>query len=251
MVDLRQALDRVYFAAEGLGVDPDPWQQRLLRSSANNVLLCCSRQSGKSSMAAVLALHRALYHPNSLVLVLAPALRQSQELFSKLSTFYRDLGRPVPANAERRLSLELGNGSRIVTLPGTEKTVRGFSGASLVVVDEAARVEDGLYHAVRPMLAVSNGCLMMLSTPYGRRGVFFGEWTNGEGWERYEVRATEVPRISTSFLEAERKSMPARVFRQEYECSFEETEDQVFHHEDVMAALDEGVRPLFVGRGPG
>jgi hypothetical protein len=94
-------------------------------------------------MSAVIALHRALYHPGSLVLCLAPALRQSQELFAKIAGFYRDLGRPVPAQGERKLSLELENDSRIITLPGSEKTIRGFSGAALLLVDEASRVARG------------------------------------------------------------------------------------------------------------
>ncbi len=242
--DLRLALDRLAFAKK-LGMGPDPWQEKLLKSAASRVLLNCSRQSGKSTISAVLALHRALYHPGSLVLVLAPALRQSQELFGKVASFYRALGRPIPAQVERRLSLELENDSRIVTLPGTEKTIRGFSGVALLLVDEAARVADELYFAVRPMLAVSGGSLVMLSSPYGKRGVFFEEWANGSGWERYEVPATEVPRISPEFLFEERNALPARVFRQEYMCSFEETEDQVFSHEDVAGAITEEVTPLF------
>ena len=243
--DLRLALDRLAFA-RALGLDkPDPWQEDLLRSGSGRVLLNCSRQSGKSTISAVLALHRALYHPGSLVLVLAPALRQSQELFGKMAGFYRALGRPVPAHGERRLSLELENGSRIVTLPGTEKTIRGFSGAALLLVDEASRVADELYYAIRPMLAVSGGSLIMLSSPYGKRGVFFEEWANGEGWERYEVPATEVPRISPEFLEEERNALPARVFRQEYMCSFEETEDQVFTTDMIDRAVTSEVKPLF------
>src|ERR687896_2089859 len=176
--DLRLALDRAAFARE-LVLEPDPWQERLLRSTADRMLLNCCRQSGKSTMTGLIALHRALYHPGSLILCLAPALRQSQELFGKVLGFYRDLGRHIPAQAERKLSLELENDSRIVTLPGTEKTIRGFSGAALLIVDEAARVDDELYFAVRPMLAVSGGALLMLTTPYGKRGAFFEEWTSG------------------------------------------------------------------------
>jgi hypothetical protein len=242
--DLRLALDRVAFA-ERLGIVPDGGQEDLLRSSADRVLLNCSRQSGKSTMSAVIALHRALYHPGSLILCLAPALRQSQELFSKIAGFYRDLGRPVPPQGERRLSLELENGSRIITLPGTEKTIRGFSGAALLIVDEAARVDDGLYYAVRPMLAVSGGALMMLSTPACQRGVFFEEWTSGEGWERYEVGVEDVPRISPEFIEQERLALPRRVFDQEYRCKFVEIEDAVFSLEDVNRAITDDVAPLF------
>jgi hypothetical protein len=148
---------------------------------------------------------------------------------------------------ERKLSLELENGSRIVTLPGTDKTIRGFSGVSLLVVDEASRVADELYFAVRPMLAVSGGALMMLTTPHGKRGVFYEEWTGGAGWDRYEVPADECPRISAEFLEEEREALPSWVYRQEYECSFEETEDQVFTTEMVERAVTSEVAPLFGG----
>jgi hypothetical protein len=242
--DLKLALDRAEFAKR-LGLEPDPWQENLLRSTSDRVLLNCCRQSGKSTMSGVIALHRALYHPGSLILCLAPALRQSQELFGKVLGFYRDLDRPIPAQAERKLSLELENESRIVTLPGTEKTIRGFSGATLLIVDEASRVADELYFAVRPMLAVSGGALMMLTTPYGKRGIFFEEWTGGHGWERYEVRAEECPRISPEFLGEERETLPSWVYRQEYECSFEETEDAVFTHEMVERAVSSEVTPLF------
>jgi phage terminase large subunit-like protein len=118
-------LDRVAFA-EKLGIVPDPWQEALLRSDSKRVLLNVSRQAGKSTVAAIIALHRALYYPGSLVLCLAPALRQSQELFQKVGAFYTNLEEPMKKYGERRLSLELTNDSRIIALPGSERTVRGF-----------------------------------------------------------------------------------------------------------------------------
>jgi hypothetical protein len=80
--------------------------------------------------------------------------------------------------------------------------------------------------------------------------VFFEEWTNGEGWERYEVLATECPRISPAFLAEERRSLPDWVFRQEYLCSFEETEDAVFTTEMVDGAVSPDVKPLFEANAP-
>ncbi len=237
--------DRVEFAHR-VGLDElDPWQLRLLRSEAPRVILNCSRQSGKSTMAGVVALHRALLVPDSLVLILGPSERQAKELFTKVAQAYRLLGHPVPADSDRKLGVQLTNGSRIEALPGTEKTIRGFSGAALLIVDEASRVADELYHAVRPMLAVSAGRLMMLSTPAGRRGVFHHEWVEGAGWERYEVPAAQVPRIPESFLAEERAALPAFIYRQEYECSFEETEDQVFGFDLVNTAVTPEVTPLF------
>jgi hypothetical protein len=54
--DLKLALDRVSFAKR-LGLVPDAWQEDLLRSTSERVLLNCCRQSGKSTMTAVIALH--------------------------------------------------------------------------------------------------------------------------------------------------------------------------------------------------
>lgn len=242
--DLALALDRVAFA-RAVGMEPDPWQEDLLRSDAPRVLLNCSRQSGKSTVSGVLALHRALYHSGSLVLCLAPSERQSKELFGKIAGSYRALHDASPPESDRKLGMALPNGSRIEALPGSEKTIRGFSGAALLLVDEASRVDDGLYHAVRPMLAVSGGSLVMLSSPYGKRGAFYEAWAGGASWERYEVTAEQCPRITPEFLEEERAALPARVYRQEYECSFEETEDQVFSHEEIEGAMSDDVAPLF------
>jgi terminase large subunit-like protein len=221
-----------------LGLKADPWQERLLRSGSDRILLNCCRQSGKSTMAGLLALHKALTVPDSLVLCLAPSERQSKELFAKVTTFFRALGQAelTAADSYRKLGMALANGSRIEALPGTEKTIRGFSGASLLVVDEAARVADELYYSVRPMLAVSGGALIMMSTPYGKRGIFHEEWTEGHGWDRYEVTAAECPRIPEMFIEEERRTMPEWWFAQEYLCEFRETEEQVFSHDMIEAA---------------
>ena len=231
--------------ARTLGIVPDPWQAKLLGSSSARVLLNCSRQSGKSTMASVLALHKALVVPGSLILILAPAERQAKELFSKVVVSYRTLGHVITTASYTKLGMELSNGSRIEALPGTEKTVRGFSGVDLLIVDEAARVADELYYAVRPMLAVSGGRLLMLSTPFGKRGVFYEEWTGGSAWERYTITAAECQRIPSEFLEEERRTLGPWWFAQEYECRFMNTVDQVFATEVIHKAITDEVAPLF------
>jgi hypothetical protein len=242
--DLACALDPACFA-RAAGIEPDDWQARMFRSTASRILLNCARQSGKSTIVATLALWTALYTPGSLILMLSPGLRQSGELFRKVLDAYRRLGRPVAAEAETVLRLELANGSRIVALPGDQSTVRGYSGATLLCVDEASRVEDGLYYSVRPMLAVSAGRLILLTTPWGKRGVFHQEWTEGQGWERYEVPASSCPRISPAFLEEERRALGNWWYQQEYCCTFSETTDQIFSHEVLAASLSAEVKPLF------
>lgn len=212
-----------------VGIEPDDWQKRLLRSKAPRILVNCSRQSGKSTTTAALADHTAFYEPGSLILLLSPGLRQSQELFRKCLDFYRALDRPVAPEAESALRLELENGSRLVALPGGEATVRGFSGVKLLIIDEASRVLDPLYMSVRPMLAVSGGRIIALSSPAGRRGWWYEAWTDGgESWERYQVRAEECPRISKAFLEEERRALGPSWYAQEYECEFTSDINSVF-----------------------
>jgi hypothetical protein len=233
------------------GLTPDPWQARLLRSSSDRLLLLCSRQAGKSLSAASLALRAALLTSDSLVLLLSPVQRQSGELFrAKVKRLFNALGRPVLVVQESALTMELANGSRIISLPGEEGTIRGYSDVNLLVIDEAARVPDDLYRSVRPMLAVSRGRLVCLSTPFGQRGWFFEEWERGEGWERTCITALQCPRISQGFLREEERALGPRWFSQEYMCSFEEAVDAVFSAGDIQAALSDTIEPLFIGSNP-
>jgi hypothetical protein len=130
--------------ARAAGITPDSWQADVLRSAAPRLILNCCRQSGKSTTTATLVLWTALYQPGSLILLLSPGERQSGELFRKCLDQYRALGRPMSAESETVLRLELANGSRIIALPGKEGTVRGYSGVRLLIVDEASRIEDPL-----------------------------------------------------------------------------------------------------------
>jgi hypothetical protein len=230
---------------DALGLDADPWQLSVLRSPAARMLLLACRQAGKSTATAALALHTALFQAGALVLLLSPSLRQSGELFRKVTWFYGQLGRPIAAEQETALTLTLANGSRVVSLPSSEATIRGYSGVGLLVVDEAARVPDDLYFAVRPMLAVSGGRMVCLSTPFGKRGFFYEAWiTGGESWGRVKVTAGQCSRIPASFLAEERKALGQRWYAQEYECSFEDVAGAVFLSADVEAMFSSEVEPL-------
>jgi hypothetical protein len=75
-------------------------------------------------------------------------------------------------------------------VPGNKETVRGFSGVSMVLVDEAARVKDEMFVTLEPMLAVGEGDMWLMSTPKGR--------------------------IGQVWLEGRRAAMDAAMFRQEF-----------------------------------
>jgi hypothetical protein len=247
IADLQMALDPVRLFQRATGLTPDGWQAQLLRSSAPRVLLNCCRQSGKSTCTASLALHAALYQAPALVLLLSPSLRQSQELYRKVSAQYRALGRPVATVAETLTHLELSNDSRIISLPENEATLRGYSGVTLLIIDEAARVDDPTYDAVTPMLGVSSGRLIGLSTPWGKMGWWHDRWTNGgPRWERYEVPITTAEiaaRTDRATLE-EAMTRGAWSYSQDYLCQFGEREGSVFTYEQIQQAIDPSIAPI-------
>jgi hypothetical protein len=242
-VDLAHGLDAVAFAADRLGFHADPWQARLLRSTSPWVLLNCCRQSGKSTTTAILALHTALYDPG-LILLVSPSLRQSKELFAKVARFLKGLEPIEPLEEDNRSSCELKNGARLVSLPGDPETLRGYSAPRLIVKDECSYISDEMQAALDPMLAVSGGRLVEMSSPAGRRGHFFENWQNGEGAERIRITGRDCPRIPAEFLEQQRRKLGPMLFAQEYECEFVDAASSAFASELIELALVDDFVPF-------
>jgi phage FluMu gp28-like protein len=246
-IDIAADLDAVAFARERLGFEPDEKQAELLATTASQVIVNCTRQWGKSTVTAARAVYEAWLKAESLILVLSPSERQSGEFVRKARRFAARITSKVRGDGQNDCSVMLANGSRIVGVPSREDTIRGFSAVNLLLVDEASRVADELYDAVRPMLAVSNGATWLLSTPAGKRGFFWEEWAKGGAdWKRVSVPATECPRIPAAFLERERRrAWKEDWFRQEYLCCFVESDECVFPRDLVERAFTDKVRPLF------
>ena len=234
------------------GLTPDLWQSSLLRSRSRNILVNASRQAGKSEATSAKAIGKACVEDDALVLLVSRTQRQSDELYRKVYSFYERLGRPLEAVEDQARTLALANGSRIVSLPGSPDSLRAFSAPKLVIIDEASRVDESMDSALSPMLAtVPDGQLIQLSTPFGKRGFWYRAWTDRETpYERYEIKASQCPRITAEFLRTERSRIGPNMYAQEYECSFEETIDQYFSSEAVTAAFNPDLAPLFPGGLP-
>jgi len=226
--DLAHSLDPVLWSKEVLGFHPDPWQASLLRSRSRKIILNCSRQSGKSTVCAALGLHESIYRRPSFGLVIAPTQDQSSELMLKFDEFRGAVELPSDyLSTDTKLAVRFANGNRFIARPGSEKSARSFSAVTLLLEDEAARVADALYNSVRPMLAVSNGRHVLMSTPFGKQNHFFKIWDEQRDlWEWYEIPAEMCPRITKEFLEEEQRTNPW--FEQEYHCVFMDSEGSIF-----------------------
>jgi Terminase large subunit, T4likevirus-type, N-terminal len=230
---LAYALDPGLWARDVVGWTPDPWQERLLQSAATQLVLCCGRQVGKSTVVAQLACHTAVFSDDALIILIAPSLRQSRELAIKVGSLLASIEPHEKLEEANKLSIRLARtGSRIVALPGHDpKTIRGFSAPRLIVVDEAAFALDETYAALVPMLAASpEGRIALLSTPFLQQGFFYDVWHGSGNWERYEVPSRDCPRISAAWLEERRREDPLK-FAREYECSWSASADCLFSDE--------------------
>ena len=238
--DLSLAINPVKFARK-LGFNPNPWQADFLLSTHPRIIMNCPRGAGKSILTAVIALHHALYMPNAFILMFSKSERQSMELFKKTIDFYKLLETDLSLSpkAESAHRLELKNGSRILSLPSSTETIVGYHDVTLLIIDEAALVKDELYQRARPMLHHQTGRLILLSTPFGRRGFFYEEWRDFETnpdtvWHGITVTTDDCPHMSPEFLAEERVKLGERVYRSEYECSFESDATAMFKEEWLM-----------------
>lgn len=246
---VRAIFSPLFFAKELLNFHPEPAQEHVLRNAhfKKRIALNCNRQWGKSTIAAILIAHRLYTQPNSLVLIVAPAGRQAGETFLKVKDFLLHLDQPLTTDRINQDSIVLPNGSRLVCLPAVDGTARGFSSVSLLLFDEAARIKDRVYFAFRPMLAVKQGDLMIISTPEGRSGFFYREMmglnpkTAGK-WFRHTGPVTEcMPRITQDFIDEE-QSLGEAYFQQEWMCVFLKTTlytlDELTLHKMIKRELD-------------
>ena len=234
--------DPVVFSREYLHFYPYPSQEEILRSTSKRLALNCCRQYGKTSLAGIKALWYAAYHPGSLVLIVAKAERQAQELLLKC----RQMGllvKEISFSSESRTHLELGNGARIISLPSSSGGIRGYSAPDIVICDEASRVEDSVFIALRPML-LSGGTMILLSTPYLRQGYYWEVWENDPDWEKHRVDVYSHPGADADFIAQEQRSLPAHHFKAEYMCEFIDNASLVFSQEALDALFTSG-EPLF------
>lgn len=235
---LKAALDPTYLFRAATGLEPDLWQRQALQSTSKRLLMLCGRQLGKTSVSAVKALHRVCFTAGSECLLTSIGERQSLLLFDRTVQYY-ERTKPVELVKQLRTELHFANGSKLVALPGDPATARGYT-PHLVILDEASRIDEGMLAAVRPMLAETDGDLILLSTPAGRRGFFYACWEDQEQtWERISARRVDYPhRVKPGFLDDELKILGPALYRQEHENAFIEDGDQLIG-DDAIEALTE------------
>lgn len=224
----------------------DPWQSELFLSKKRYIHTTASRQSGKSSILMVKALYQALVKPNSLVLIVAEQ-RQSNEDIRKAKQLLTALGKylrkrfggsvTVGVLTDNITSVEFSHGSRIIALPANEK-VRGYSAPDMVIIDEAAYLPDEVFVGLDPMLEVSQGQLIVASTPNGTQGFFYRESHNPR-YQKFRIPWQQCPRISSESIYQKRILYGEAYVQQEYECQYLDEITALFTERSLRASFDD------------
>lgn len=218
----------------------DDWQSVLFGCDETFVLLLASRGVGKSTSAAILAYQLAELWSEQTILIVAPAQRQSLEVQRRVADARRGFGATQILTRETLTEMHLRNGSRIVAVPASSDTIRSYR-CDLIILDEAARVDDETFAAIVPMLK-ENGRLLCATTPAGRRGFFFEKWQAGIG-KRITARSLDLPRMAR-IVARDREIMAPSQFRTEHELAFAGSGDAFFNLDDVQAMFTPDVKPL-------
>lgn len=179
------------FYLESIGFRLFEWQRAVLDDPSTRICIDGARQGGKSTIMSGVCCHYAKYHPKSLSVILTPSLKQSNEDIIKINEFIsHDPDYPRVLKSGGDGEIKLLNGARILVVTASDDAARGFSAPGIVLFDEASRIDDSVFKAVKPMLT---GCrrskIYEISTPNGKKGFFYEHFTGkSRRWSRYLVR---------------------------------------------------------------
>jgi hypothetical protein len=226
-------------ALGAVGCCPDPWQLTALSSTSRRLVIVAARQVGKGSVAAARALHLAAFTPEALVLIVSATERQARIVLARIRGMLPYVGTAAAGAEDTQTEVRFRNGSRIIVLPASSTSLRGWT-AHLLLVDEGAYVPRSSWEAVVPTTAATGGaivCLTSAGSPAGWLYEIVSDEDTYPEWERHLITAWDVPRIDRAFLEGEQRRLPRAVFEREYECKFTGAEDGVFDPVAVAGAF--------------
>jgi len=220
--------DKKKYCEEVLNIKLDKWQTAVLNEDKKNITIRAGRQVGKSTIIGLKVFFYAQEYEGKTILVVAASQRQSGLLFEKIKSFFVEFAPDLIQEEPTLTRLILKNGCRIYSLPAGRSgyTIRGFS-IDLLIADEAAYIAEPVWIALIPMLAVTKGKLILLSTPFGRGGYFFDSFGDID-FKQFHLSSEDCPRIPKEFLNKEKTRMTRNEYAQEYLGEFMEEFNQLF-----------------------
>lgn len=226
-----------------------PHQDLILNDSSQLRCLNLARGAGKSTIAAIEAIHSAYFNTNNLVLVMSATKPQSVEIVRKIKGFMKTSNFTswevlFPKGKENKAEVELKNPgkktySRIISVPATD-AARGYS-PDLIICDELAFWEDSLIfpQVVLGMLNRIDGKhrrILALSTPNGKHGPHW-DCYNSNNWSVYDFNWKVNPYNTEEKMNILRDTMTHMQFKAEYEADFVSSQSSYFTISEIQNSL--------------
>jgi hypothetical protein len=215
--ELAYAIDPALWVRRVVGVEPMAWQDQFLRAPRGaSIAVLTARQVGKTTTAAWAVAHFMIYGPGSLSVIACPAQRQSAEAVRRIRECLVQL--KLKLKVDNVYGLELENGSRVLALPSSDDSIRGLTVDGWIIADEAARLPDDLFAALRPMRARRpHARFAMLSTAWSRTDPFWTVWGNGDpSWIRLKATADVCGLYTPEQLAQEQRALGDIAYNREY-----------------------------------
>ena len=225
------------WAKEALNFTPSAKQAEILDLDAKYLMLCCNRQWGKTTTIALKALHHALSHNDQSIVILSRTKLQAGILIERATNFAARLGHKIRRVLGHQYSLKLPNGSRIFAVAHNTDTSVGGT-ANVLIVDEAALVQDEVYWSVSPYVGRTKGAIWLLSTPRRQVGFFYNFWHDRDPqWTKIFSTVDDCPTIQKDFLDLHKRANP-RLFEQEFYCKFKPAPGALVSRDFIRRAYD-------------
>lgn len=221
-------------------------QRAILLQAKRFNCVACGRRWGKTTLGLALAYYGAPHAPGGLsrgydVGWFAPSYKLMDEAWRGAKAFLKSM---IVRTDSQQHRMELKNGSALdMWTLENEDAGRGRK-YGLVIVDEAAmarHLEEAWQASIRPTLTDQQGGAWFFSTPKGRN-FFWSLYQRAEhdpDWQSHHAPTSSNPMLPLEEIESARKSLPERIFAQEYEAKFLDDAGGVFRR--VTAAVDESL----------
>ena len=231
-----------------------PVQLSLINDSVRFKVVPAGRRSGKTERAKRFVAREAMRNPGSQYFLASPTREQTKRIFwadMKLFCFAKALGKR--AISESDLIITLPNASTI-SLIGLDKPER-FEGVPWDggVIDEVDELKSDAWplnispalDTVNPLKPDHRAWCWLIGVPDGLELLYdraeYAKAANDPSWRLYHWKSSEI--LPPDVIEAAKKRMSAKQYRQEYDASFETVTGRIYEDYGKDNLTNETIAP--------
>jgi len=200
----------------------------ILKSKAPIIVIAAGKGFGKSVLCAYIAL-RTLLQDNKQICLIAPTYDLTQRVLEWIERWLNKAFPSIVVTYRPFPFIKTPWGSSLECKSAENPT--GIMGKryDLVIIDEAAKIPRRVYHVnIFPLTQITGGRMLFISTPLSRNW-FYQLWLDvKESCGAFQYRSIDNPYFPKKDYETAKAKLPAVLFNQQYQASFETESTSLF-----------------------